>query len=70
MEFAEAAKKDGRILNFGFSYHGDKDDFKAIIDDYNWDMCQIQYNYIDENFQAGREGLEYAASKGMGLKHS
>ncbi len=67
MEFVEKAKKDGRILNFGFSYHGDKEDFKSIIDDYSWDMCQIQYNYIDESFQAGREGLEYAASKGIGV---
>lgn len=67
IEFAEQAKKDGRISRFGFSYHGDKEDFKAIIDDYDWDMCQIQYNYIDENFQAGREGLEYAASKGIGV---
>jgi len=66
-EFAEKAKKDGRIRWFGFSYHGDKEDFKAIIDDYPWDMCQIQYNYIDEYFQAGREGLEYAASKGTGV---
>lgn len=66
-EFAEQAKKDGRIRWFGFSFHGSKEDFKAIIDDYSWDMCQIQYNYIDESFQAGREGLEYAASKGIGV---
>jgi predicted aldo/keto reductase-like oxidoreductase len=66
-EFAEKAKKDGKILNFGFSFHGDKDDFKAIVDDFDWDMCQIQYNYIDEDFQAGREGLEHAASKGIGV---
>jgi predicted aldo/keto reductase-like oxidoreductase len=66
-EFARKAKEDGRIRWFGFSYHGDKDDFKAIIDDYPWDMCQIQYNYIDEHFQAGREGLEHAASKGIGV---
>lgn len=66
-EFAEKARRDGKIRYFGFSFHGSRDDFKAIIDDYTWDFCQIQYNYIDENFQAGREGLEYAASKGMGV---
>lgn len=66
-EFIEQAKKDGRIRYTGFSYHGDKEDFRAIVDDYAWDMCQIQYNYIDEYFQAGREGLEYAASRGLGV---
>jgi len=67
LEFAEKARRDGKIRYFGFSFHGSREDFKAIIDDYTWDFCQIQYNYIDENFQAGREGLEYAASKGMGV---
>lgn len=67
MEFAEKAKKEGKIRWFGFSFHGDKEDFKSILDDYPWDFCQIQYNYIDENFQAGKEGLEYAASKGIGV---
>ncbi len=66
-EFIEKAKNDGKIINFGFSFHGEKNEFKALIDDFSWDFCQIQYNYIDENFQAGKEGLEYAALKGLGV---
>lgn len=67
LEFLEKEKKDGRIRHVGFSYHGSREDFIKLVDDYPWDMCQIQYNYIDVDFQAGIQGLRYAASKGMGV---
>lgn len=66
-EFIGNEKKKGRILNIGFSFHGNLHVFKKVIDDYDWEFCMIQYNYIDEHYQAGTEGLEYAASKNVGV---
>lgn len=66
-EFLDKALKDGRIVNAGFSFHGQADDFIRIVDAYPWTFCQIQYNYLDQTFQAGTRGLKYAAARNMGV---
>ena len=58
-------KASGAIRNIGFSYHGNTDNFQKILNDYDWDFCQIQYNYLDEVSQAGVDGLRAAAAKGI-----
>ena len=67
LKFLEKAKKEGKIVNMGFSFHGSISTFKEIIEANDWTMCQIQYNFLDEKLQAGTEGLKYAASKKLAV---
>ena len=64
-EWLEEKKKEGSIRQVGFSYHGNSDTFIRLLNAYDWDFCQIQYNYMDETSQAGRAGLMAAAEKGL-----
>ena len=67
-KWADKAIADGRIAHFGFSYHDNYDLFQEIVDSYdNWTVAQIQYNYMDENYQAGTRGLQYAHEKGLAV---
>jgi len=67
LEWAENAMDKGRFRYFGFSFHDEFPAFKEIVDAYNWDLCLIQYNYMDVDKQAGMKGLQYAAAKGMAV---
>lgn len=64
-EWIAEKKKQGQIENIGFSFHGSTENFLKILEVYDWDFCQIQYNYLDEHSQAGRRGLKRAHEKGM-----
>lgn len=64
-DWIDEKKKSGAIRNIGFSFHGNSDRFLQILDAYDWEFCQIQYNYLDETTQAGVIGLKAAAEKGI-----
>lgn len=65
LDWIREKKESGAIRNIGFSYHGNTENFLKILNDYDWDLCQIQYNYLDELTQAGRAGLKAAYEKGI-----
>ena len=64
-EWLEKKKAAGQIRKVGFSFHGSTDIFLKILDAYDWEFCLVQYNYLDENAQAGRQGVEEAARRGI-----
>lgn len=65
IEWLREKQEKGQIRQVGFSYHGNSDMFCKILDAFEWDMCLMQYNYLDEHSQAGRRGLQYANKKGL-----
>ena len=67
LAFMDEIKREGSIRKMGFSFHGQHEDFLRIVDGYDWDFCQVQYNILDENYQAGIKGIEYAAARNLGV---
>ena len=66
-QWIEEKRKSGQIKQIGFSFHGTYDDFLKVLNSYDWGFCMIQYNYYDENYQAGKKGLQAAAEKGLSI---
>lgn len=65
IEWVQAKQAEGKIGQFGFSFHGTGPDFLELIDAWDWDFCLIQYNYYDINHQAGKQGLDHATARGI-----
>jgi len=65
LDWLNAKKEAGQLHNIGFSYHGGLEEFKRLTDAHDWDFCMLQFNYLDERSQAGVDGVEYAAAKGL-----
>ncbi len=67
LEFIDRLKKEGKVRYLGFSFHDKLPVFMDIVDNFSWDMCLLQFNYLDRNYQAGLTGLAEASKRGMGV---
>ena len=65
IQWAEQQKHDGKIRHLGFSFHDDYEVFREILTYRQWDFCQIQYNYMDRDIQAGDRGYKLAEKMGI-----